>query len=182
MEPLTFMSVHLIVMFIEALLGHILLHKTAGRPDAAGLTLSHLAAIWQLGYVLSEPLLLVAQLFLSTTSVAGILAGGALASIGCAAVALTYTAARSLRNPAGALSATLPRRLWVSIVAAALLSMGTGLVKGDPTVAQGVGIAFYMLGRLPLALLWIGVAVGAPCCCESQRVPVFFNQAPNNSF
>lgn len=189
MGPLTFMSAHLIVMCIEALVGMvIMLRTTASRGDphsadtaaeavaaAAGapanvmpstLSLADLAALWQFGYVLSEPLLLSAELILATAEVAGVVAGGALAFIGCAAVALTYATALELRgaNP----PQWLRKALAVAIVIAAAMAMTIG--RGNPPVAQGIGITFYLIGRVPLALLWVGVGLGFPCCCGEQIV------------
>ncbi len=220
MEALTFLSLHLIVMFAEAAAAALtLLHSirlgihtgTAAEPDSTvvpplhgcdpactenaaatttrggrghsqqppaalgtvravavgagtALSLSQLAVLWQLGYVLSEPLLLSAQIFLGTTKVAGVLAGGALALIGCAAAALTYAAALSLRRQQQ--PAWLKQALATAMLLAAAITMASA--GGDPAVAQGIGLVFYLLGRVPLALLWIGVAWGSPCCCGDR--------------
>ena len=109
----------------------------------------------------SEPLLLSAELFLATSNVAGVLAGGALAFIGCAAAALTYSVTLSLREDNQ--PQWLRKAVALAIVVAAGMAVTIGY--GDPLVAQGVGIAFYLVGRVPLALLWVGVALGSPCCC-----------------
>jgi hypothetical protein len=165
MEPLTFMSAHLIVMFSEALAGLAVLlsirHQDAAAEPSAIAMQVELAALWQLGYVLSEPLLLSAELFLATSKVAGVLAGGALAFIGCAAAALTYSVTLSLREDSQ--PQWLRKAVALAIVVAAGMAVTIGY--GDPSVAQGVGIAFYLVGRVPLGLLWVGVALGSPCSC-----------------
>jgi len=167
MEPFTFMSLHLIVMFVEALVGSVLL--LASAPGGKVLcTLSHIAALWQVGYVLSEPFLLIEELFPEQAAWAGVIAGPALAWIGVCALTLTIAGGLSLCHKGQRANYQPPSWLRLLLLAGILLSgvlsILAWMATGKVLMAQAVGLLIYSAGRIPLAIFWINAAMGG-CCC-----------------
>ena len=149
--------VHLSVMFIVALVGILVLCRP--RPISP---LRFLAIFWQIGYVVSEPSLLIfGNIGEGGTgyAVAAAISAGALACIGAFACGLTWGCYQVGWRGNREFDSSGGLRKGVCMIAGVIISIFVAFSflsdDEDKKLSIGISLAVYLVGRVPLSMFWI---------------------------
>ena len=153
-KSLSFLSYHLLIMLTEAFIGSILCFHVSGCKFG----FIFLLALWQSGYCVSEPLLLLTENFQSN-DIIKILSFTALAMIGCIATLLTLLGISQLKGEIIALDSifnALFMSMGIIIIFIVIIGM---IMENNVNIINNVGLLIYVIGRVLLSLFWIYIVI-----------------------
>jgi hypothetical protein len=149
------MEVHLSVMFVVALVDCIIL--AWNRPISS---LRKIAIFWQLGYVLSEPMLLISASLGDNDvgyAISSAIAAGALASIGCGALSLTvgcYEVGWKGNNGFDN-NSRVTKPMYIATGVVFVIFLVFAFLMENKQSAINISLVAYMIGRVSLSIFWI---------------------------